>query len=253
MRALALAYHDISVSWQHDLAVTPETFAHQLARLAERGYTGVTLSELAAGSLDRRVVAITFDDGFRSVLTQAKPALDSLGWPGTVFAVTDGVGSPGGASWIGPSAAAQPLLAWHDLEALASAGWEIGSHGRTHRLLSKLEPAELADELEGSRRAVADRVGSCRSISYPWGEVDRRVVAAARGAGYTAGSGLAGRATPGDPLAVTRFAVGSADGALRFALKTSPAVQSLRRTAAWTAVTTVRRPHRPLGVPTTEL
>lgn len=245
---VVLAYHDLSPAWRHELAIKPEWFAWQVRSLSDRGFTGVTLSALATGSVTGNVAVITFDDGFRSVLEDAKPVLDELGWPATVFAVTAGVGSAAGATWLGAGAAQRALLGWGDLEVLVSSGWEIGSHGQTHRLLSQLDDGELAAELEESRRTIERRLGSCRSISYPWGEVVDRVVDAARRAGYVAGSGLAGRFVVGDPLRVPRFAVSGSDGRMRFGLKTSETFRAFRRTPGWTALTALRRPKRPLGV-----
>jgi L-amino acid N-acyltransferase YncA len=80
---------------------------------------------------------------------------------------------------------------------------------------------------------VTKHVSSCRAISYPWGEVDDRVVAAARRAGYETGSGLVGRFTRGDPMRVPRFPVSAADGALRYRFKTSQLGWRARGTRAW--------------------
>ena len=139
-------------------------------------------------------------------------------------------------------------LSWDVLSELVAAGWEIGSHSCTHRLLSDLSDAELAAELAESREAVAARIGSCRGISYPWGELNDRVVAAARRAGYVHGSGLAGRFVRGDAMRVPRVAVDRNDSAARFGLKTSTAFFVVRTSVAWTWLDAVRRPGRPLGV-----
>jgi len=250
-RNVVLAYHAISEDWAHPLATSPAQFRRQLTRLASRGFRGVTLDELATGHPRGRTVALTFDDGFASAL-QAKPVLEELGWPATVFVVTDAVGSRTPMTWLGgpPDANEDALfpLSWESLSALAAAGWEIGSHGRTHRLLSDLSDTELAAELAESREAVATRIGSCRGISYPWGELDDRVVAAARRAGYAYGSGLAGRFARGDAMRVPRVAVDRMDGTARFGLKTSTAFSVVRTSIAWTWLDAVRRPGRPLGV-----
>src|SRR5688572_1291094 len=57
-------------------------------------YRVVTLSRIAdwlegSASVPDRAVAITFDDGFRNVLTDAAPALKRLGLPATLFVSTD--------------------------------------------------------------------------------------------------------------------------------------------------------------------
>lgn len=248
-RAAALAYHAVTDRWPHPLAIPPDRFRAQLRRLADRGLRGVTLSEAARGGAG--TVAITFDDGFASVMTAAKPVLDELGWRASVFVVTDHVGSGEPMLWLGgstPEYAEERLpLTWAEVGSLAAAGWEVGSHTKTHRPLSGLPDDELDDELRGSRRAVEEHVGSCSSISYPYGELDARVVEATRQAGYRAGSGLAGRFRFGDPLLIPRVAVGGRDDGLRFAVKTSRLFGVLRATPAWGWLDGARRRPRPLG------
>jgi peptidoglycan/xylan/chitin deacetylase (PgdA/CDA1 family) len=246
----ALAYHAVTDRWPHPLAITPARFRDQIERLAARGLHGRPLSELVRA--DRGSIGITFDDGFASVATVAKPILDEVGWRATVFVVTDAVGSEAPMRWLGGATerydAERLPLDWKTLDELAVAGWEIGSHGRTHRLLSGLPEDELEHELAGSRAALLQRGYAATSISYPWGELDDRVVAAARRAGYTVGSGLAGRFHRGDAMRIPRVAVDGGDGSARFALKTSPWFDLARSTLLWTWTERVRRPGRPLGV-----
>jgi peptidoglycan/xylan/chitin deacetylase (PgdA/CDA1 family) len=230
------------------LAISPDTLARQLGRLSARGFRGVTLSALADG-VDFDAVAITFDDAFASAL-RAKPLLDDLGWVATVFPVTDTIddGEPLSLGGSSDPEERRPLT-WDDLAGLAESGWEVGSHTRTHRVLSKLSPDELEDELAGSRAIVIDRVGGeCRSISYPYGELDDRVLAAARRAGYVAGAGLAGRYRRSNPLAVPRVAVARRDDAPRFAIKTSRPFALFRSTRAWDILDRPRRATRPQTV-----
>ena len=245
-RTLVLAYHAVTPDWRHSLAMRPETFRAQLHRLAERGFRGVTFTAAATGAVEGRVVAITFDDGFRSVAEPAAGYLDELGWPATVFAVTSAATSGEPMRWLvsdeGDARDSDLLpMGWDELRDLGCRGWEIGSHTVTHRLLSRLDDSELNEELRASRRETAERIGACTSISYPWGEIDERVVAAARAAGYVAGSGLAGRFRWNDPLTVPRVAVAGSDEGSRFALKTSTFFWGVRRTPVWTGLDRLRR------------
>src|SRR2546423_1506780 len=74
---------------------------------------------------------------------------------------------------------------------VAGAGWEIGSHTRSHPHLPALPPDSLEEELKGSRERLEDALGlPCRSIAYPYGDVNRRVVRAAERAGYEAAGTL---------------------------------------------------------------
>lgn len=242
---LVLAYHAITPSWRHPLAVHPHRFRQQLTTLADRGFRGVTFAEAASGDLRSPSVCVTFDDAFASAFSLGAPVLEELGWPATVFAVTDPTSGGVPMRWLeGKTGAASDAeltpMSWDQLGQLREGGWEIGSHSRTHRRLSQLAPDELEDELAGSRAEIAGRLGACTSVSYPWGEVHPRVVEAAQRAGYAAASGLDGRFRRGDPMAVPRFAVSGADGPLRYRLKTSRWFWALRATPAWVWLDTMR-------------
>jgi peptidoglycan/xylan/chitin deacetylase (PgdA/CDA1 family) len=65
------------------------------------------------GELPRRAVAVTFDDGYRNLLTQAAPELFALGAPATVFVTTDFV--------------AEGKMLWPDRLLAALAASSVGS------------------------------------------------------------------------------------------------------------------------------
>jgi peptidoglycan/xylan/chitin deacetylase (PgdA/CDA1 family) len=103
-RPLILMYHRIAECphdpW--DLAVSPTNFGHQLD-LLRRKRTIVPLSWLVEridqGRNANHSVAITFDDGYRDLLTNAKPLLLRHGAPATVFVPGGLVGKVSGFWW----------------------------------------------------------------------------------------------------------------------------------------------------------
>jgi peptidoglycan/xylan/chitin deacetylase (PgdA/CDA1 family) len=231
--SLALCYHALSEDWPAALSTTPARFAAQLGWLERRGYRGVTFTELVAGG-DGKRVAITFDDGYRSVGRLAKPLLDSVGFPATVFVPSDLVGWEGPLvwegvdRWLGGSHEHELVPhSWGELRALADEGWEIGSHTRSHPHLTSLDDAWLEAELQGSKKRCEDELGRpCRSIAYPYGDFDSRVSAAAGRAGYEAGATLSLHTAR--PLEWPRVGVYSIDAGWRYRLKVSPTVRRLR-------------------------
>jgi peptidoglycan/xylan/chitin deacetylase (PgdA/CDA1 family) len=239
-RRLALLYHAIDPHWPSSLSVSPDVFASQMQRLHARGYRGVTLSAAADGSLDGPVVAVTFDDAYTSVEERALPVLEELGWVATVFAPTESVSTGRPMEWLGADRERYPdatsPLSWDALGRLAERGWEVGSHSRTHRRLSALDDDELHEELAGSRRELSAHFGRCDGVSYPFGEIDARVLEAARRAGYTLGSGNAARFVHGEPLRIPRLAIGGNDAGLRAGIKMSASLWLVRSTPLWTAL-----------------
>jgi peptidoglycan/xylan/chitin deacetylase (PgdA/CDA1 family) len=240
---LVLCYHALSERWPASFSTTPERFEAQLSVLAQRGYRGVTFHEAVRGPGFERAVAITFDDAYRSVLELARPILDRVGMPATVFVPTALAGTEAPMSWDGidgwlPTEHAAELvpMSWEEIRELASAGWEIGSHTRTHPRLTLLDDGKLAAELTGSREDCERELGvPCPSLAYPYGDPDQRVVDAARAAGYTAAATLPGPQLPRaiDPHVYPREGIYHRDGQLRFRLKVSPALRRFRASRAW--------------------
>jgi peptidoglycan/xylan/chitin deacetylase (PgdA/CDA1 family) len=246
--ALVLCYHAVSPTWPTALSLTPERLSEQVHHLAGRGWRGTTFTDLVTGRPAPRSVAVTFDDGYRSVLELARPILDEVGWPGTLYVPTDFIGReapmawPGIDEWLGGPHERELLpLGWDDLRALRAAGWEIGSHTRSHPHLTRTGDGELAGELAESRATCERELGDrCRSIAYPYGDVDERVARAAREAGYEAGAGL----PPGRHVRSTmqwpRVGVYHDDDLRRFRLKASRAMRALQASPAWELIAAAR-------------
>lgn len=231
---LVLGYHAVSETWPWRFSVAPSALRAHLRHVRSRGYRSVTFTE-ALRVRSGRVVAVTFDDGFRSVAEVAAPILKEEGFQGTVFAVTDQVGCApmrweGLEGWLGTEHERElDGASWHDLQELSRAGWEIGSHTRTHPALTDLPAQDLARELEGSRAAVEAALDvACTSLAYPYGAVDERVVSAAGAAGYAAAACFPPRFPRPRALDWPRVGVYRDSTALRFAVEVASPVRILR-------------------------
>jgi peptidoglycan/xylan/chitin deacetylase (PgdA/CDA1 family) len=237
---LVLCYHAISDGWDVPWAVTSTQLREQLESLVKRGYRAVTFFEAVTSAQAGPTLAITFDDGFASVLDHAAPILSSLDLVATIFVVTDFVDGndplewPGIEGWRGGVHEREIRgLSWNELRELTTMGWEVGSHTRTHPHLTQLENDLLAAELSGSRAACERALGlPCRSLAYPFGDVDDRVVAAADAAGYQAAATLPIAVHGTGLLTWPRTGVYRKDSLGRFRLKTSPTTSRLRRVLA---------------------
>lgn len=233
---LVLCYHAVSDRWDSPLAVRPDRLAQHLDWLVRRGYRGVTFTEAVTAPPAGRTFAVTFDDGYRSVLEQALPILDRLGLPGTIFVATEFVGRavrwPGVDQWLGgPHEPELVTLSWPELRQLRDTGWEIGSHTRSHPRLSRLDDDAVQLELVESRTVCETQLGACRSIALPYGDGDDRVVALAREAGYDAVAGLPGAGMT-EPVGWPRVGIYPPDGLRRFRVKVAPPVRRWRASAA---------------------
>jgi len=198
----------------------------------------------------RRTLVVSFDDAYRSVPELALPVLAELGVPATVFVPTGEMSEgslrvwPGVEEWLGGESEQELTGAsWAELEPLSAAGWELGSHTRTHPHLTALDDESLRRELQGSREDCVAATGlPCPALAYPFGEADARVAAAAKAAGYELATTLADRipapvnGSP-DPLLWPRLGVHQQDSAARLRLKSE---LFLHARPAWNAAQSLR-------------
>jgi peptidoglycan/xylan/chitin deacetylase (PgdA/CDA1 family) len=242
---VVLCYHALSETWPAVLSVTPQQFELQIELMLRRGYVGATFHDAVHEPPGEKVFAVTFDDSYRSVNRLAAPILERLGIPGTVFVPTSFVGSEQPMSWAGidgwldgPHAAELVPMSWQELRSLATAGWEIGSHTRTHPRLPELTDPELAEELSASRDELERGMGlPCLSLAFPYGAEDERVVRATETAGYTAAAALPSPLFHNPQLLRwPRVGVYHDDELSRFRRKVSPAVRWARSQPAWKLV-----------------
>ena len=135
-------------------------------------------------------VSVAFDDGNRSDLDDALPALTRRGRIARFFVLAGQLGKPG-------------RLTVKDVLRLRAAGMRIGSHGLHHRDWRRLPDDELEVEVAGSRRTLSHIVDSeIDEVACPFGSYDRRVLKALRAAGYRrAYTSDGGSTSPGGWLA----------------------------------------------------
>lgn len=215
-----LMYHSVGVPVDDpfQLTVTPDRLERQLRALARQGLHGCSMREALSGRV-RRPVGLTFDDGYADFLHTAVPILARFGFTATVYALA---GRPGDTNAWDPEGDRKRLLTEDELREVADAGMEVASHGLLHRHLPQLDDATLRAEAADSREILETVLGrSVAGFAYPYGDVDRRVAAAVRDAGYDhavavepvdVGADLAG-------FVHHRRFVGERDGALRLAAK----------------------------------
>lgn len=232
-RAIFLCYHSIAPEGPRYLTISADLFERQLDLLRRRGYRSGGIDELAeaaAGRGRRRTVFLTFDDGFRDNYETALPLLREYGFGAFVFPLVPLLEHGGPLEW--PEVAADRdrypgtmrSLTWEMLGEMCEGGFEVGSHTLTHPHLPELSEAELREQLERSRAALVERLGSCETIAYPFGEWSPRVAAAAAGCGYryafSLPSGSGQRHTTAH--SIPRLNVDYRDEPRRFAAKLSP-------------------------------
>jgi peptidoglycan/xylan/chitin deacetylase (PgdA/CDA1 family) len=149
------------------LTVRPEDFEAQLNYLHEHGFTIVSLYDLinalALGTpLPDHAVVLTFDDGYRSLMDYAVPAMQAYGDTGTVFVITELMDKE-----------LPQYLTWPQAEALFAQGWSIESHTKTHDELPGTGRDFQIYQLLGALQTIEAHTGHTpRFLCYPAGKYD---------------------------------------------------------------------------------
>ncbi len=185
--AVILMYHHIDARAPAATSVTPAQFSEHLDRLAEEGFEVVRLDSLieqvrAGADPRRKLVAISFDDAYRSIYEVGLPALEARGWQGTVFINTAGVGE-------GAMAMSQEMVV--DIH---RRGHLLLNHSHSHphmvrRLDRETEQQwrqRIRGEIEQAQQKLVEWTGSevLPWLAWPYGEQTRELRELSREMGY---------------------------------------------------------------------
>jgi peptidoglycan/xylan/chitin deacetylase (PgdA/CDA1 family) len=174
-RGRILAYHSVGTPQWGLNDVTPRDFERHLQLAVDGGWSFATPAEVLAEP-DRPLLALTFDDGVSSVLTNALPVLRHHGIPATAFIVT---GWADGRQQFGH----EYVLDWPGVRAVHDAGITIASHSVTHADFGRLRPEEARRELEVSRERLREMLGvETDEFAIPLGQSRNWTAAAGRAA-----------------------------------------------------------------------
>lgn len=207
------------VLYYHEVPTEARTrFARQMEALT-RGTTVVRAAHTGPLPDGGSYVAITFDDAFRSVRTNALPELLSRGFPATIFVPVDFLGQKPG--WEIRDGVNEEVMTCDELRSLPEL-IELGSHSLSHPHLTRIDGARLREEVDTSRHKLAELLGSDVSLlAFPYGEYDDRVVDTCSEAGYERVFGI--DPWPADPAGADfvrgRVPVDLNDSPLMFHLK----------------------------------
>lgn len=220
-RLSILLYHSISES-DDFFAVSPARLAEQIRTLKKRADIisfADAIAYLRGAPLRRDAVVLTFDDGYRDFAENAVPILTAERAPATVFVM-------GGDPDRGELGNEHPLMSSADAGLLEHSLITVGSHGATHRKLSKLSENEATREMCDSMESIARTFGSSpRFLAYPKGAWNTKVAVLAKEAGYEAACTVEQRAVvrSDSPWALPRIQIDSSTSPALFTAKLTPA------------------------------
>lgn len=155
------------------LSYAPKLLGRFLDALSSAGMPVCDLDTLLDPKT-RQGVALTFDDGMRSVFTDALPILRDHGVPAHLFLATNAVGQDN--RWPGQPAAAPhyDMLDWDQIEGLHEAGIRVEGHTASHPDLRALSAEQIRDECLAADAEIERRLGRRPEyFAYPYGFYDQ--------------------------------------------------------------------------------
>jgi peptidoglycan/xylan/chitin deacetylase (PgdA/CDA1 family) len=190
-----LMYHSIAIPSTSPYVVSVQAFETQMAYLAERHYTPLTVTQFIRArqcpeTLPLRPVVLTFDDGYADFYENALPVLRRHKFGATLYIVTSWVkGSP---REKGPgSESGYRLLTWEQIVEISANGIECGAHTHTHSPLDILGETAARMELVRSQQILQAKIGQpVSSFAYPGGYQTRFTQHLVRATSYTSACGV---------------------------------------------------------------
>ena len=183
-----LLYHavgePVEIEWPPSLIIPASLFEAHLQYLTIEGYKVVSVEELVSllqngGNLDK-IVAMSFDDGYRNNHTDAFPLLKKYNAKASFYVVHRDIG--------------KTIYMDNDrlLELLAN-GMEIGSHTINHAPLALIDPKYLPWEVGSAKKFIEKNLDGyiLKGIAYPNGGYNKKVIEAVKE--YNFSYGLTGK------------------------------------------------------------
>lgn len=211
-QAIILCYHRFAPTVDSSMTTTNAHFEAELTWLLEHGYTIVPLRKvvdalLGRGTLPNKAVAITADDGHRSVYSDMAPIVKKFKIPVTLFIYPSSISK------------SEHSMTWEQLAELKKSGlFDIQSHTywspnfktEKRRLTPDAYRVFVDKQLLGSKKAIEAKLGGTVDLlAWPFGIYDTELQEAAKKAGYIMAFSIDRRpATPKEhPMAQPRYMI----------------------------------------------
>ena len=203
-----LMYHSINNVPKHtvmrSLHVPPKRFMLQMILLKLLGYRGVSLTELHHCLLsgnNKKLIGISFDDGYKNNITNALPILKKLGFTATLYIVSQNIGNHN--TWDSEKGMDEhPMMNEIEINHWIDSGMEIGSHTQTHKNLVICNNKNLLQEIRQSKIDLEKKFNTpVDHFCYPYGHFNDEIIEITKKSGYiTATTTQRGRASIKDNL-----------------------------------------------------
>ncbi len=251
--AVVVMYHHVGDERYPSTNVRLDQFEAHLDFLQQEGFQVWPLARIVAAlqakeKLPDKTIAITFDDAYKSVYSEAFPRLKARHWPFTVFVSSDYI-DKGFSNYMN----------WDQMREMAPHGASYGNHSRSHDHLTQHHEKEnskqwhqrISDDLSYAQQRLEEELGKpLKILAYPYGEYDLELAELVAQLGFVAfgqQSGPVGRYS--DRRFLPRFPINEAYGDLSsLKLKLLSLALPVSETIPLDPVTTNATPHLKLTI-----
>lgn len=175
----------------HGIYVKTNTFEKHLKYLKNNGYETVTFHDLANNNYkkrfdkDKKLIILTFDDGYEDNYIYAYPLLKKYGFKATIFLLSDlnynkwDVESPNNPEMK------FNLMNLDMIKEMQDYGIEFGGHTKTHPKLAEIELSQAREEILESKQKLEEKLGKkLITFAYPYGNMNEAIKNIVKEAGY---------------------------------------------------------------------
>lgn len=171
---VTILFHHLVADRPHRMAQPTEHFLEHV-RYLQKFYDVVSLQQairmLESGTVRRPTVVLTFDDGYGDNFVSLRAVVEATGVPVTMLVSSTHIdrGTPFAHDATVGEHGFRPFT-WAELAQMQAAGFEIGSHTRTHFDCGSTDVARLQNEIAGSKADLERHLGRpIRTFSFPFG------------------------------------------------------------------------------------
>jgi peptidoglycan/xylan/chitin deacetylase (PgdA/CDA1 family) len=176
--AVVLTYHAVKSGLRHRF----ERHMDELVKMA----CPISADRPISFAYDKRYIAVTFDDGFTSVIDNALSVLVARKIPATIFIPTGYIGKrPGWITNPQHEYADETVLTEEQIRLLPNDLISIGSHSVNHPHLARIGNDRAITELIDSKKKLEEILKTEVSLlSLPYGSFNEEVAAMSKETGY---------------------------------------------------------------------
>ena len=168
------SYHSIGDD-KCPLSTDAKDFEKHLIYLKKNNYKSIFFDEVS--SSNKRSFIMTFDDGYKDLISNCLPLLKKYNFKGTCFLVSDKIGKINDWDEENKNIQTKRIMDKSDIHIWIKNGMKIGSHSKNHKKLTKINHHELAEEISSSKVDLEKLIGEeIVSFCYPYGKFNLDVI-----------------------------------------------------------------------------